>query len=190
MKFVPTPGYAGILHPSKAEAQASFLLAKYGIYACSDYLPVQLHDSEGVPFNAKSDFLHKPTGIRFEFKVDSVNATGSIRTSTSQLAASRSTSEVAKALKFGWNHSAAKLAACQEAMSEAGSALVVLFAKEPEQEVQDRLAKRGTFWLTIGSRGFNIFMLYLKLAGAGLAVGFNFFHPEDRNTVLHSFVAR
>lgn len=185
MTFSKAVGFNGASHDSKSEAKASFFLADFGIFASHSYLPLEFLDSTGEAFRAKSDFHHAPTGVLFEFKDSSVNGVGTKAVSQRSIANSRSTSERAKALNFGWNHSAEKLGIVQRGISGAGGALVALFGKTPDDKAIKRLNKRGIFWLVLGSPGFRLFTNMLKLTSAGLACWLTY--TDDDGQPLHQF---
>lgn len=182
MSFKKTKGYNGITHDSKAEADASFVLAEHGIYQDGSYFPLTFQDKNGEAFRAKSDFKHEPTGIKFEFKTR-LNGVTSQATSRSQLADSQSGDEAYKALKFGWNHSGTKQDLVQRGVAVAKGAMILIFPKEPDQETLKQLNKRRTFWLTIGSPGWKQLLGFLTLLKHGLTRSLTY--VDDDGEPLH-----
>jgi hypothetical protein len=186
MTFNTAPGHAGNIHESAAEAEASFILAQAAIVKAGGFLPLTFADSNGEAFRAKPDFQNAPTGVWFEFKVNSLNGVASQATSRSQLAGSLSKSATYKAITFGWNHSAEKVSITQASIAEAGRALVLVFAKTPDASTIKRLNSRNVFWLVLGSPQWRQFTSFLKLASHGLPVSMTYSHPESGKP-LHEF---
>jgi hypothetical protein len=179
------PGYGGHRYDSKLEAEASFALAGCSIVRDASTLPIPFRDADGKTFNAKADFIHPPTGIRFELKGHFLNSTKTQATAESQYEASRTTSDLWRKLRFSWSNSAVKLHIVQGGIATSGRTLIPVFWSEPDEETRGRLRRNGTFWLVYGSRGWRQLMAFLKLAAHGLACSLTF--RDDAGNPLHEF---
>lgn len=179
-------GHGGASYDSESEARASHVLATHGIVRdTSGFLPVWFHDADGQPFRAKADFIHPPTGVRFEFKNSFLNPVKTQATATSQYASSRCSSESMRYLKFSWSNAAPKLALVQDGMARAGGALVALLWREPDAATIKGLNKRGTFWVVYGSPAWRSLLGFLTLRAHGLAATLTF--SDDHGQPVHTF---
>lgn len=168
-------GHGGASYDSESEAQASHILAEHGIVRdTSGFLPVWFHDADGQRFQAKADFIHPATGVRFEFKDSFLNGTKTKATAESQHAASRTSSPALRHLKFSWSNSVAKLATVQDGIASTGGALVALFWREPDPATVARLNRRGVFWTVYGSPSWRSLVGFLKLRAAGIRASLSY----------------
>jgi hypothetical protein len=173
----PTIGVTGRTHQSAAEAEASFCLAPLGILPHDFAYPVTFTDADGTTFTARSDFRHEATGVLFEFKAGPLNGRTTKQAADSAVArVSRAealgyvnaTNRTAKLLDAQWNHSRHKLKAVVNAMNPAKCVLLV--KDIPTDKELAKLDRAGIFVRHVGS--MRSFALFLKLAAAGLGVGF------------------
>lgn len=173
----PFIGATGLTHDSKAEAEASFQLARLGITPCNELYPVRFRDGNGASFTARSDFIHRASAVRFEFKAAPLHNIQTKAYATKATARARrddamgflgDRSRSYRMLRSGWNHSIGKQAAGVAALTPAN--VVLIFKNEPTPTQAKWMAGAGIFWVTL--KTLPAFALYLKLASQGLDVGF------------------
>lgn len=173
----PRQGATGLEHASAAEARASFTLARYGITPWDSAYPVTFTDAEGTTFTAKSDFRCEPLGLLFEFKAAPLNGRTSKRAAiNAEARVSRDDAlgfldqrnRAYRLLDAQWNHSRYKLAAVVKALTPAKCILLV--KDIPTDKELAKLDRAGIFVRYVGN--VRTFGLFLKLAAAGLDVGF------------------
>ena len=173
----PLVGITGATHDSSDEAQASFRLAPMGIMRCTETYPVTFKDKTGTPFTAKSDFRCQASGTWFEFKSAMLNSKTTFAAAKKAVATVRRDEAMCvlskgslryRLLDSQWCHSRYKQAVVVNALTPAK--VVLVFKHAPGDDAAKRLAKAGIFWRTLDN--VSVFALYLRLAAAGLDVGF------------------
>jgi hypothetical protein len=173
----PRQGATGLEHASAAEAAASFTLARWGITPWDVAYPVTFTDDDGASFVARSDFIHEPTGTHFEFKAGPLNSKTTVATAANAEARVMRDEALGfldprnrayRLLDAQWNHSRHKLAAVVKTMTPAKCILLV--KDSPTDKELAKLDRAGIFVRHVGN--MRNFGLFLKLAAAGLDVGF------------------
>ena len=173
----PLVGVTGATHDSFDEAKASFRLAPMGIMRCTETYPVTFTDRKGDTFTAKSDFKCQASGTWFEFKSATLNGRTTLATAKKAEATVRRNDALCfvtkgtlryRLLESQWCHSRYKQAAVVNTLTPAN--VVLVFKHAPGDVAAKRLAKAGIFYRTLDN--VSVFALYLRLAAAGLDVGF------------------
>lgn len=173
--FVNTTSAHGTAHQSKAEAQAAERWLPLGIVAHDEDLPVTPKDAEGVPFTGRADFKEDAFAFLIECKVKHLNSKKNKANAEKGIARLEdqirqgwivrgSDKDRSERLKNGWNHSAAQIAAKQEACFDAGQGYLVVFTEKPDSDTLKRLDKYGILWLQEGTQEFQQFNTWRKLA--------------------------
>lgn len=177
--FVPTPGAEGVTHRSAAEAAMSFKLSPLGIVARDQLYPFSFIDTEGIPFNAMSDFYCPATGIFWEFKSGSMNGLKTKASADKALARFNADkaagfitarNHAKKLLDASWSASVPKFKAVQYQAAEAGRCVVLIFDKKPNAETEGRLDRSKVFWCVYGDRDFRTLMAFRAFARGGWPV--------------------
>lgn len=175
MTFNPTYSEHGTAHSSTAEARAAERLLVHGIVAYDRNLPVPYADKDGVVCHGRSDFADLELQLHFEWKQSRLNS------KTSKAMADKALARLEKQLADGFkqrgspsdrmgrldaqfNHSAACIAAKQEAMHEEGHVFLLILGQAPDERTRRLLTKYAILWLQEGTREFQQFNIRRRLA--------------------------
>lgn len=179
--FKHTPGAAGAIHRSAAEAGMSYVLMPRGILPHDAYYPQTFTDAHGAEFAAMSDFQCPATGIYIESKSGLMN--GLKNKANADKALSRFEADCAKGfitsrnynkkkLEASWSASVPKFSAVQHQLAEAGGCVVLIFDKAPDAKTVGRLDRAKVFWCIVGDEHFRKFMSFHTLARYGFATSY------------------
>ena len=176
MIFKRTPGAAGNIHPSEAEAKLSFPFFNLGILSNESFYPEPFADGEGATFPAKRDFMDSYVeAIAIETKSGSMNGLKTCGTAANAMArfyksyadgfVSEDDYDFLK-LMASWSASVPKFKCVQLQEAAAGRVVILVFGAKPPPETFNRLEKAKVLWCIFGDANwytFNQFRLHARL---------------------------
>lgn len=192
----PRLGVTGRTHASNAEARASYQLFDIGIVPSNAYFKGSFIDRDRETFKAKTDFQHRWSDLKIEFKAGTLNNQSSKRNAAYDMRAAKMdfSSGRINAKKFAtrtqentWSNSIYKQLIVQKAESPMN--MVVTFESLPSEAEQARLNRAGLVWTTLQS--ISAYSLFATLAQLGLAVAYTNHGyristmPEDQAVPTH-----
>lgn len=164
-------GYGGKPYDSKAEAAASFKLAKLGCLRVNDPFPQTFTDADGTRFTARPDYFNDRCGLWLEFKAAPLNS------KTTKATAERAETRARERkgwltswdwINCQWTHSKFKQAIVQRQLSPQN--FIVVFDKPPTIAEARNYEKAGIVFVPLSA--LPSFLLHARLAKAGIKTGF------------------